>query len=161
MEPQISGAKAQKVCDSLGFPNIFRVKAVYLSGGIWLLWNSNYTSLQIVEVNANFIHAKICFSEDSFFHPIIVYGPPSVARHFELLIVVGNFNYIVSLDERASGSGGLMNDSSTFIDVIDLCNLIDMGFSGLHFMWRHGSPESTSFLKLLDRVLANTAARNQ
>ena len=39
LEPRISGSKASKVFDKLGFSNRFIVEASGFSGGIFLLWN--------------------------------------------------------------------------------------------------------------------------
>ena len=41
LEPRISGSKALRVINQLGFSNHFVVDAEGFSGGIWLLWNEN------------------------------------------------------------------------------------------------------------------------
>ncbi|KAL8159501.1 hypothetical protein V2J09_001038 [Rumex salicifolius] len=126
LEPQIVGS----VCDSLGFSNNYCVEAVGASGGVWLLWNESNTILQVTDDTTHFIHAKIDVLRFSY-HLIMVYGPPSPARRVQFweelentvasindpLFIGGDFNVIVSLDERCGGTGGLMADS-------------DMGFSG-------------------------------
>ena len=48
LEPRVSGAKAAKIVERLGFNNKYIVEASSFSGGIWLLWNDNKVSLQVV-----------------------------------------------------------------------------------------------------------------
>ncbi|KAL8153716.1 hypothetical protein V2J09_011476 [Rumex salicifolius] len=133
LEPRITGAKDQIVCDSLGFTNSFCVEAVGAKDGVWLLWNDCNTSVQIIDDYAHFIHARVQLARTSY-HLIIVYGPPTpqrrvqfwedidstVATITEPCFIGGDFN---------GGSNGLMPDSGVFSD------LIDMGFLGSKFTW--------------------------
>ena len=48
LEPRISGVKACKVIDKMGFSNNFVVEASGFSGGIWLLWNDSRVKLKVV-----------------------------------------------------------------------------------------------------------------
>ncbi|KAL8142910.1 LOW QUALITY PROTEIN: hypothetical protein V2J09_015942 [Rumex salicifolius] len=121
LEPQVSGYKAQTVCDGLGFSNNFRVEVVGTSGGVWLLWNDCDTSVQIIDDFASFIHAKVDVSSVSY-HLIVDYGPPTPARRDQFwdeldrtiasiskpCFIGGDFNVIVSLSERQGGSGAVV-----------------------------------------------------
>ncbi|KAL8128488.1 hypothetical protein V2J09_017643 [Rumex salicifolius] len=155
-EPQISGVKAQEVCDSLNFSNNSCVEAVGASGGIWVLWNANETS--------GLIHAKVlCDSVIADF--VFVYAPPSADRRvafwtkFEEVISSisgpaffgGDFNCILSLEDRRGGSGGLSPDSMTFADLVGRLDLIDMGFSGSSYTWNRGPKDAPTVSKRLDR----------
>ncbi|KAL8143458.1 LOW QUALITY PROTEIN: hypothetical protein V2J09_016490 [Rumex salicifolius] len=172
LEPQVSGYKAQTVCDGLGFSNNFRVEVVGASGGVWLLWNDCDTSVQIIDDAASFIHAKVDVSSVSY-HLIVVYGPPTPVRRVQFwdeldrtiasisepCFIGGDFNVIVSLSERQGGFGGLMPDSAVFSDLISRRELIDMGFSGSKFTWRRGPADAPTVSKRLDRCLMNIPAR--
>lgn len=54
------------------------------------------------------------------------------------IIIGGDFNTIVRLDERTGGNGGLSLDSLAFSDWINERALIDMGFTGSRFTWKRG-----------------------
>lgn len=48
LEPRISGSRALSVAQSLGFSHYHIVDAFGFSGGVWLLWNGNSVSLQVI-----------------------------------------------------------------------------------------------------------------
>ena len=75
------------------------------------------------------------------------------------LVVGGDFNTIIRLDERTGGNGRLSVDSLAFAEWINELSLIDMGFRGSKFTWRRGREESTYVAKRLDRVLCCPHAR--
>ncbi|KAL8166154.1 hypothetical protein V2J09_007653 [Rumex salicifolius] len=172
METRVSGAQAQDVCTSLGFSDNFRVEAVGFSGGIWILWNSTITTVQIVKGYPHFIHSKIDSNGD-WFHLIVVYAPPMptrrrqfwtdleevVATIHEPLFVGGDFNCILSIEERLGGSGGLSPDSNIFADIVGLQDLIDMGYAGSQFTWFRGNRENPGVAKRLDRIFSNVCGR--
>ncbi|KAL8141078.1 hypothetical protein V2J09_007099 [Rumex salicifolius] len=172
METRVSGAQAQDVCTSLGFSDNFRVEAVGFSGGIWILWNSTITTVQIVKGYPHFIHSKIDSNGD-WFHLIVVYAPPTptrrrqfwtdleevVATIHEPLFVGGDFNCILSIEERLGGSGGLSPDSNVFADMVGRQDLIDMGYAGSQFTWFRGNRENPGVAKRLDRIFSNVCGR--
>lgn len=106
-------------------------------------------------------------------HIIVVYAAPSASRRSGLwgqlktvienidgpLIIGGDFNTIVRLDERTGGNGQLSVDSLAFGEWINELSLIDMGFKGSRFTWRRGRMESTCIAKRLDRILCCPNAR--
>lgn len=69
------------------------------------------------------------------------------------VLIGGNFNTIVRLDERTSGNGRLSPDSLEFGEWINELSLIDMGFHGNQYTWKRGRVENSFVAKRLDRVL--------
>lgn len=106
---------------------------------------------------------------------IVVYAAPTVSRRSGLwkklrevvssitepVVIGGDFNTIVRLDERTGGNGQLSPDLLSFGDWINELSLIDMGFRGNRFTWRRGRKESTFIAKWLDRVLCCAQTRLQ
>ena len=82
-----------------------------------------------------------------------------IRNAFGPVIIGGDFNTIVRLDERSGGNGRLSEDSLTFGDWINEMSLIDMGFSGSQFTWKRGKTESTFVAKRLDRLLCCAHSR--
>ncbi|KAL4302847.1 hypothetical protein GQ457_10G018520 [Hibiscus cannabinus] len=67
-------------------------------------------------------------------------------------IVEGDFNVILSADERRGGVDTHVQGSRPFEDFIFQSGLADMGFRGPHFTWSRGN-----LYERLDRCLANTS----
>lgn len=59
LEPHVSGSSADKVCKRLGYKQNVQVEAEGFSGGIWLLWNEENVSIQVLSLNKSFIHARV------------------------------------------------------------------------------------------------------
>jgi len=165
-ETHASGDRAGSICQGLGFDKSFRVDAVGQSGGIWLLWRSEIGEVTIVQSTDQFIFATVD-TGDEVLNLIVVYAAPSISRRSGLwdqlrdvireaigpIVIVGDFNSIVRLDERTGGNGQLSPDSLAFGDWINTSSLIDMGFRGNKFTWKRGKTESNFVAKRLDRVL--------
>lgn len=47
LEPQVSGAVADKVCKSLGRSKWIRAKALGFSRGIWILWEEGHFEVEL------------------------------------------------------------------------------------------------------------------
>lgn len=173
-ETHAGGDRASRICQGLGFDQSFRVDAVGQSGGLWLLWRSEVGEVEIVQSSTQFIYAKIV-KEQEVVNLIAVYAVPSPSRRSGLwdslsevisgvvgpLVVGGDFNTIVRVDERSGGNGGLSLDSLAFGDWINTQSLIDMGFRGNKFTWKRGRVEQYFVAKRLDRVLCCAHARLQ
>ncbi|XP_048611877.1 uncharacterized protein LOC125586108 [Brassica napus] len=161
-----------KICQSLGFDNSFRVDAVGQSGGIWLLWRNHAGALTILESSEQFIHARVEIGSEVI-HLIAVYAVPTVSRRSGLwgdlkrvienidepVLVGGDFNTILRLDERSGGNGRLSPDSLAFGEWINELALVDMGFRGNTFTWRRGKDTRNFVAKRLDRVLCSAQTR--
>ncbi|KAG7576302.1 Ribonuclease H domain [Arabidopsis thaliana x Arabidopsis arenosa] len=167
-----NGDRAGRICQRLGLENSFRVDATGQSGGLWLLWKSSVGQVEIVVSSNQFIHARIVNGEE-LINLVVVYAAPSVSRRSGLwgdlrdiiqgmegpLVIGGDFNTIVRVDERTGGSGRLSPDSLSFGEWINDLLLIDMGFKGGKYTWKRGRVESTFVAKRLDRVLCCASAR--
>lgn len=158
----------------MGFDKSFRVDAVGQSGGLWLLWRSEAGEVEIMASSDQFIYTRI-INDQEVLNLIVVYAAPTVSRRSGLwdrlsavisgvvgpLVLGGDFNTIVRLDERTGGNGQLSPDSLAFGDWINNQSLIDMGFRGNKYTWRRGRVENFFVAKRLDRVLCCPHARLQ
>lgn len=173
-ETHAGGDNASRICQNLGFEHAFRVDAVGQSGGIWLLWRSCVGTVNIIESSDQFVHARVV-KEGENLHIIAVYAAPTVSRRSGLweklkevlqgvtdpVIIGGDFNSIVRLDERTGGNGRLSLDSIAFGEWINETLLIDMGFTGNKFTWRRGRSMNHYVAKRLDRIFCCAQARLQ
>lgn len=142
------------------------------SGGLWLLWRSSIGEMTILDSTEQFIAAKLQ-NDAEVLNIIVVYAAPSASRRSGLweklnevlqglegpIIIGGDFNTIVRLDERTGGNGRLSTDSLAFGEWINRLQLIDMGFQGCKYTWKRGRSEENFVAKRLDRVLCCAHAR--
>ncbi|CAA7049547.1 unnamed protein product [Microthlaspi erraticum] len=171
-ETHAGAEKAGQICRGLGFENSSRVKAEGHSGGLWLLWRQGIGEVEVLGSESQFIHVKVT-KESEVVHFVAVYAAPSVSRRAGLwgqlrdliqgvsepIIVGGDFNTIVRIDERTGGNGRLSPDSLAFGDWINELSLIDMGFKGNQYTWKRGKEERFFVAKRLDRVLCCAQSR--
>ncbi|XP_059290400.1 uncharacterized protein LOC132043958, partial [Lycium ferocissimum] len=71
-------------------------------------------------------------------------------------IIGGDFNVIVSDEEKQGGLPVSSNETLDFSTCIQICGLIDVGFTGSKFTWWNGRTEEECIFKSLDRILWNT-----
>ncbi|XP_060211976.1 uncharacterized protein LOC132639554 [Lycium barbarum] len=70
-------------------------------------------------------------------------------------IIGGDFNVIVSDEEKQGGLLVSSNETLDFSTCIQSYGLIDVGFSGSKFTWWNGRTEEDYIFKWLDRILVN------
>ncbi|KAL4353088.1 hypothetical protein GQ457_06G029840 [Hibiscus cannabinus] len=115
---QVSGRKADLFIARHDFPCSYRVEASCFSGGIWLLWKSS-VSFDVLVVSNQYIHA-LCRDTITMKQFLItcVYARPTERKRDELWsqlralqpsgdiawVLGGDFNSILSADERMGGS---------------------------------------------------------
>ncbi|XP_026410798.1 uncharacterized protein LOC113306024 [Papaver somniferum] len=69
---------------------------------------------------------------------------------------IGDFNAIVSNEEKFGGLPVLNYNISYFNDFIQMNHLIDLGYKGPSYTWTNGREIDGLIMQRLDRVLANT-----
>lgn len=108
----------------------------------------------MVESSDQFIYANLVNGQEVF-NLIVVYAAPSASRRSGLwkklrdivrevegpVIIGGDFNTIVRLDERTGGNGRMSLDFIAFGQWINNLSLIDMGFQRSKYTWNRGREE--------------------
>ncbi|KAH7833000.1 hypothetical protein Vadar_002245 [Vaccinium darrowii] len=72
------------------------------------------------------------------------------------VVVWGDFNDILSSEEKRGGLQHAMWSFSRFQSLLDECDLVDLGFRGYPFTWRNNRRGSDFIESRLDRVLASS-----
>ncbi|XP_061373379.1 uncharacterized protein LOC133315733 [Gastrolobium bilobum] len=174
LEPRVSGEKAIRVINKLGFSNHIVVDAHGFSGGIWLLWNSNEVKVSFISKQDQFIHCWIEFAEMKGFYWTAVYASPHEGKRKSLWedlrligrtmddpwLVSGDFNEIVCAEEKRGGGPVDYNRCNQFSNVLSACGVLDLGGGGNRFTWR--GPKFlhlNRIFKRLDRAVANECWR--
>ena len=138
------------------------------SGGLAMLWKEEL-NLHIRGYSKNYIDAIITKSSSGFKWRIIgFYGHPEthlrhkswklltdLNRHFSLpWLCFGDFNEIVSMEEKLGGVVRTQQYMDGFRDAINICGFKDLGYRGLDFTWCNNREGSNRIYMRLDRALA-------
>ena len=113
LEPQISGIKAELLICFLKFHHSYRVEALGYSGGIWILWNDNW-SVWILINHKQYVHLNVWDDCRCNFLFIVIYGNPQARSRMKLWrdltniavnvrgpwVVASDFNAILCKDEN-------------------------------------------------------------
>ncbi|CAN1131198.1 hypothetical protein LINPERHAP2_LOCUS6266 [Linum perenne] len=162
VEPRLSGLAAEDVVKKLGFDSHLIEDARGFAGGIWLMWNSNQVLVREVGRSEQAIHVTI----DSEGLPTLmlsaIYACPRPTgrallwdelREWRRRVdipgcLIGDFNSILSPEDKAGGSSYDPYRSASFRSCVEDCELLDLGFVGPRFTWYRGS-----LRQRLDRAL--------
>lgn len=139
-------------------------------GGLVLFWK-NTVNLTVEDSSKYFIDAWIDKNLDQRWRFTGFYGEPETARRHEAWsklrhlnhhpnvpwVCVGDFNEIVSQEEKVEGAQRPHNPMQLFRDVINECGFMDLGFSGLRFTWSKHFRDDHSIWEKLNRGLANNS----
>ncbi|CAN1151985.1 hypothetical protein LINPERHAP2_LOCUS18456, partial [Linum perenne] len=164
VEPKISKLKASKVIEKMGFAAAFRVDAVGFKGGVWLVWDPNSVKLNVVEYGSQFIHVEGKLEDGSSYFCTAVYASPVPTERVLLWdalkrisssmvhpwITLGDFNSILSADDKSGGAPFNRARNKSFIDMFDICGFSDLRVQGPRFTWARNG-----ILVRLDRALVN------
>jgi hypothetical protein len=140
------------------------------AGGILVAWKKDYLEVDVCRRNFQYIHLRIKYPNGDWWFFTPIYASPLEARRnalwnelknlarsiFEPWLLAGDFNDIVSPDEKRGGASASRRKCAIFRDRIDACNLLDLGATGPKFTWRgpifHGGQR---IYERLDRALCN------
>ncbi|XP_059302334.1 uncharacterized protein LOC132054308 [Lycium ferocissimum] len=142
---------------------------VNYSGKIWIFWTDEWLGVVISEseqqvtlqlthsslnqsVLVSVVYAKCDREEREQLWEAMV----ELANQQDLpWIIEGDFNVIVSDEEKQGGLPVSSNETLDFSTCIQSYGLIDVGFLGSKFTWWNGMTEEDCIFKRLDRILVN------
>ncbi|KAJ4828259.1 hypothetical protein Tsubulata_012067 [Turnera subulata] len=163
VEPRLSGIRAWRKIQRLGFTHSHRVEARGYAGGIWLLWNNDFVHVQILLNHTQLVHVRVTQNQTSFLFTAIYASQQEKWRQFcwrnlevlspntkEPWLLGGDFNAILSGEERRNrfGLNGVANKN--FQKCVVRAKLIDLDHQGSEFTWRRAGDQAR-----LDRFLCN------
>jgi hypothetical protein len=145
-----------------------------MSGGLALYWHESL-NIEVIEVTARYIDALVRNSVDlPQWRFTCVYGEPRVEqrhlmwsslsdlhlRHDLPWLVFGDFNECMWSFEHFSSTPRAEPQMAAFRDVLELCGLVDLGFSGVPFTYDNKRSGAANVKVRLDRAVASNDWRN-
>ncbi|CAN1124799.1 Putative ribonuclease H protein At1g65750, partial [Linum perenne] len=148
----------------MGFASSYRADARGFKGGVWVVWDPLVVTLTIRDSGDQFIHAEGSLLDGSKYFITAVYASPRPTRRVLLWdvlkqiavgmtspwAVVGDFNSILSAEDKQGGTPFSRTRNKSFIDTVELCGLMDLPISGPRFTWSRNGLSVR-----LDRALVN------
>ena len=118
------------------------------AGGLWLLWNFDRVDVSLL--------AKM----EQETHAVVKVRPFNINCSTSNLIdmpwvIAGDFNKPLLDSDKYEGRTININNSLLFKECLDMCNMIDLGFSGPRFTWTNKSDISSLIQERIDRFFVN------
>lgn len=150
METRIGGGRAKEITDRLPFDGTIHTKTIRLSGGSWLLWNSNLVEVEQLANTEQEIHVevKVLASNLSWIFSAVCASPRSAGRcilwenlikvvglHNKPWVIAGDFNEPLLGEDKFGGRLVSISRYLLFKDCLDKCNMVDLGFSRPRYTW--------------------------
>lgn len=171
IETRVFPAHADIILPTLGFSDWLRAPTNGMMGGIWLLWNSVDTDVELLHMDDQAIHALINRRDLPSWAVTGVYAQPrkeDKARIFNKLedfaknmdtpwLVTGDFNEIQFTHEKLGGNVASVRRCQAFNHWIERCELSDLGFQGPKYTWDNKRDGAANIKERIDRALANEA----
>lgn len=170
LEPRISGERMFRIIQNIGFSKYFIVEAEGFAGGLWMLWNDDELSVQVLECSHYTITSYIEYQHHGWLFTAVYASPQFTTR--QLLwpyldgvkdlsslpwIVAGDFNEVLYNSERKGSLAPLR--SSGMLNWVQRNSLVDLEYNGADYTWRKTSDNNTVLWERLDRALSNVEWR--
>lgn len=152
------------------FNDAYVVPSVGQCGGMNLLWNNNHVSIQVITSHDRFIHCKITETNTHKSCMVtFVYAYPKKEKQAALWndlsllsptdnsswVLMGDFNIIISPEEKLGGIGGVSNFMLNFSTFLNNNGLVSLQATGLPFTWTNKHVDDTVIFERLDRAISN------
>ncbi|KAL9226107.1 hypothetical protein vseg_001957 [Gypsophila vaccaria] len=169
VETKIKAQKVKSITAKFKGFSVVTNNDTHTQGRILVLWMLAALSLTVVFSSAQILHCTVTglfqpFSFDVYF----VYGLHSVRQREELWtnllrvappgrswICMGDFNVVLSRDERTGDHGSNTRDMTDFQAFDTTAGLSDMPYTGAFFTWTIMQDESHRKWSKLDRIMGN------
>lgn len=162
----------QTLLESFPFNKMIEVPAIGNSGGIVVLWDDNFLELDEITTTSQEVHAMIkVHSFTSIWLFSCIYASSSrcnkkilwkYLRNIKtsykgMWLIEGDFNELTSNSKKKGGNPINCSRARDFVDVINYCQFIDMGYKGSKYTWlnKRFKNKSKLILERLDRFMAN------
>lgn len=139
-EPRIGGQKALSMVQSLGFTSFEIIDPIGFSGGLWLLWNENKVSVEILGTTDQAITACVSWPGQPPWMFTAVYAKPCGVKRDKLWdylrfvdgchdmpwMLAGDFNEMLHVDDKLGGAPH--NRIKGFKKWFDEQDMVDLNF---------------------------------
>lgn len=168
-ETMINKTDAEGLKSRLGFSNAVGVSSSGRAGGLCVYWKE-----EVLFSLVSFSQHHICGDVDDGgkkwrFVGIYGWAKEEEKHHTWALmrqlcrdssrpiLVGGDFNEILSYDEKEGGVNRVRREMDNFRDVMNDLSLRDLGYNGLWYTWERGNSPATCIRERLDRFVCSVS----
>ena len=168
METKVDLKKLQRVKEKCGFVDGLCLSSKGLSGGLGFWWND--INVKVISYSAHHVMVEVCDGNDRpSWATMGIYGWPELEnKHLTWqlmrsikeatslpIIFFGDFNEILHGSEKDGGAIRRERYINALREVVDVCELRDLGFRGSPYTWQRGNDPAMVIRERLDRFLAS------
>ncbi|KAK2981990.1 hypothetical protein RJ640_007582 [Escallonia rubra] len=169
MEVRVQGHRSEDILRRTGYNKVHCIETRGFSGGIWLFWRKDWIDVEILPSHNQVLNAVVKGNDREDWLFSAVYATPNRTTKSDLWnyleemtsnmqlpwLVAGDFNDIANSTEKWGGIPASRNRCSTFVNRINSCQLLDLGFQGPPFTWFRNRNGHCYLKERLDRGLCN------
>ena len=169
-ETMVSKAAAEQVKERIGYSSAVGVASTGRSGGLCLFWQEDRVNFDLISFSNHHICGDVK-KRDLTWRFVGIFGWADASnkyRTWELIhqlceevtipiLLGGDFNEILSQDEKEGGSTREMREVENFRALMDRWSLRDLGFVGQWWTWERGKKVDTRVRERLDRYIASSS----
>ncbi|KAF9588988.1 hypothetical protein IFM89_017667 [Coptis chinensis] len=157
-------------CQLGGGWKYFVVPPLGRSGGLWMLWDPAL-NVDVLFHDQWIIHLQINEDSSTWFLSGIYGNAKASVRKYQwqtlpliappnlLWLCMGDFNDILYREEKSGGNPVGNQESKHFMEMVNICGLIDLGFNDPIYTWCNNQQGRNRVFKRIDRFLANAQWR--
>lgn len=156
---------AEALKNKIGFVNGFGVSSQGRAGGLCLYWKDNVT-FSLISYSQHHICGDVGEGSGSW-RFVGLYGWAKEEEKYKTwelichicdttnipLLIGGDFNEILSYDEKEGGANRVRREMTAFRDTLDDCALRDLGYTGMWYTWERGLSAAKCVRERLDRYV--------
>ena len=164
-----SKSQIERLRSKLGYSGMLTWEREGRSGRLCLLW-SDSISVQLFSGSKGHIDVMVTSLNSTCWRFTSLYGNPDTSLRSQFWNLMkrlgdssslpwlcgGDMNEILFDHEKKGGGDRASYLLQNFREVIEYCNLADMGFRGPKFTWCRGNNNSNFIQERLDRMLGNS-----
>lgn len=168
-ETRVDSNVANKIIDKTNLSDKIFVEVVGFSSGIWVLWDASKIKLEAISLDEQIINLIATMDGGKSFFMSAVYASATPVFRQDLWeyiiclgvvvkvswLLLGDFNQILSQEEKRDGSSAIPGRMEEFREVLRNCELVDLKFSSPPLTWTNMQKGLTNIHERLDRVLGN------
>ncbi|XP_021766230.1 uncharacterized protein LOC110730713 [Chenopodium quinoa] len=138
-------------------------------GRIWVGWNADRVTVNIVEIHEQFIHFIVCNKDlSSKIQHTFVYGMHSIHDRLPLWegiknislqqipwLCVGDFNYVLNSQDRLNGNSVTEYETRDFQNFVDELDLTEIKIKGAFYSWSNKAHSGPRTLTWINRAFGN------
>ena len=140
-------------------------------GRIWLGWNADRVTVNVLKVHEQFIHCSVSSKDLSTqIHLTVVYGLHSIHDRLPMWegirnisiqhspwLCAGDFNSVLHTSDRLHGTDVTDYESRDFQSLVDDLDLTEVKSKGAFYSWSNKAHTGPRTLSRIDRVFGNQA----